>query len=292
MAKIAVEPQSCLECTDGSDIHRPAFRILSQGAEWAVSDVLCNSGPRDRPFEERHSGAAIAVVIAGTFQYHSSAGRELMIPGSLLLGNAGQHFECRHEHGTGDRCVSFSYTPDFFERLAADAGADGSGRRFKNLRLPPLRVLSPLIAQILALVSHPTVLPSEELSIQLAAQTVRHENGLSTCSTGIRTGNVSRVTRIVRMIEQFPDASHSLAELAREAGLSPYHFLRTFQSLAGTTPHQYSLRIRLRRAAVRLRTERSRILDLALDCGFGDVSNFNRAFRAEFGVSPRVYRRC
>jgi AraC-like DNA-binding protein len=36
---------------------------------------------------------------------------------------------------------------------------------------------------------------------------------------------------------------------------------------------------------------RSRVLDIALDCGFGDVSNFNRAFRAEFGVSPRVYRR-
>jgi len=33
-----------------------------------------------------------------------------------------------------------------------------------------------------------------------------------------------------------------------------------------------------------------RVLDVALDCGFGDVSNFNRAFRAEFGVSPRKFR--
>jgi AraC family transcriptional regulator len=33
------------------------------------------------------------------------------------------------------------------------------------------------------------------------------------------------------------------------------------------------------------------VLDIALDCGFGDVSNFNRTFRAEFGVSPREYRR-
>jgi NAD(P)-dependent dehydrogenase (short-subunit alcohol dehydrogenase family) len=37
-------------------------------------------------------------------------------------------------------------------------------------------------------------------------------------------------------------------------------------------------------------TESYRILDIALDCGFSDLSNFNRAFRAEFGVSPRVYR--
>jgi len=38
-------------------------------------------------------------------------------------------------------------------------------------------------------------------------------------------------------------------------------------------------------------TEPRKIIDVALDSGFGDVSNFNRAFRAEFGVSPRVYQR-
>ena len=82
----------------------------------------------------------------------------------------------------------------------------------------------------------------------------------------------------------------TLGSLAREAGLSPYHFLRTFQRLTGVTPHQYVLRARLREAAMRLAVEHARVIDIALDCGFGDVSNFNRAFRAEFGVSPRVYR--
>ncbi|MGE5321634.1 MAG: helix-turn-helix domain-containing protein [Actinomycetota bacterium] len=33
------------------------------------------------------------------------------------------------------------------------------------------------------------------------------------------------------------------------------------------------------------------MVDIALDCGFGDISNFNHAFHAEFGVSPRSYRR-
>ena len=44
-------------------------------------------------------------------------------------------------------------------------------------------------------------------------------------------------------------------------------------------------------AARRLAAEPHKILEIALDCGFGDVSNFNRAFRAEFGASPRAYRR-
>jgi AraC family transcriptional regulator len=69
-----------------------------------------------------------------------------------------------------------------------------------------------------------------------------------------------------------------------------YHFLRTFERLTGVTPHQYLVRARLREAAIRLSAGPDRILDIALDCGFGDVSNFNRAFRAEFGVNPRAYR--
>jgi AraC-like DNA-binding protein len=98
------------------------------------------------------------------------------------------------------------------------------------------------------------------------------------------------VTRAVRTIERRPEATLPLDRLAREAGLSPYHFLRTFERLTGVTPHQYILRARLREAAMRLASESRNVLDIALDCGFGDVSNFNRAFRAEFGLSPRAYR--
>jgi AraC-like DNA-binding protein len=79
--------------------------------------------------------------------------------------------------------------------------------------------------------------------------------------------------------------------MAGAAGLSPYHFLRTFQRLTGVTPHQYIVRARLRDAAIRLSARGRKILDIALDSGFGDVSNFNRAFRTEFGLSPREYRK-
>jgi Helix-turn-helix domain len=41
---------------------------------------------------------------------------------------------------------------------------------------------------------------------------------------------------------------------------------------------------------MRLTQDSAKILDIALDCGFGDVSNFNPLFRTEFGVSPHTYR--
>ncbi len=54
--------------------------------------------------------------------------------------------------------------------------------------------------------------------------------------------------------------------------MSPYHFLRTFRQVAGMTPHQFVLRTRLHRAAVRLRTSDEPISAIAFDAGFGDLS--------------------
>ncbi|HEX4592857.1 MAG TPA: AraC family transcriptional regulator [Bryobacteraceae bacterium] len=295
MAKIAVELERALtrRALCGAAGQATARR-LAQGDGWTVQDVVCTSGPQDRPFEELHSGFSIAIVVAGSFQYRSTTGHELMTPGSLLLGNAGQCFECGHEHGWGDRCVSFYYAPDYFERLAADSGVRGPRPDFRTHRLPPLRALSPLIARACAALSMdgPADGAWEELSVQLAARTVQLVRGLSSPPNVAPPSAVARVTRAVRAVERHPDAGLTLARLARESGLSPYHFLRTFERLTGLTPHQYVLRARLREAAIRLAVteKRARILDIALDSGFGDVSNFNRSFRAEFGVSPRAYR--
>jgi AraC family transcriptional regulator len=292
LAKIAVELEQALarRAVTGAPGHTTARR-LAEGDGWTVADVVCTSGPQDRPFEEQHTNVSIAMVLAGSFQYRRAPGCELMTPGSLLLGSTGQCFECRHEHGYGDRCLAFSYTPDYFERLAFDAQTRSEHSDFRVLRLPPLRALSPLVARASAALAEPDAVPWEELSLEVAARTVQLASGVSHPVSDAPPSTVARVTRAVRMIERNPHAKLTLASLARQAGLSPYHFLRTFQQLTGLTPHQYILRARLREAAMRLVAEPEKVLDIALDCGFGDVSNFNRAFRSEFGVSPRAFRR-
>ena len=291
MVKIAVEVEKALtqRAVNGAP-GGVAERLLAHGEGWTVRDMICTSGPRDRAFEERHSWVGIAIVAAGSFQYRSVAGRELMTPGSLLLASAGACFECGHEHGAGDRCLSFQFAPDYFERIAADAGAQGATPGFRALRLPPLRALSPLVAQGLAGLAGVADVPWEELSVQLASRAVELVNGLTAAKNAAPPDAVSRVTRIVRAIERHPDVRLTLGHLAREAALSPFHFLRIFERVTGVTPHQYILRVRLREAALRLVGETAKIIDIALDCGFADVSSFNRAFRAELGVSPRAYR--
>jgi AraC family transcriptional regulator len=107
-----------------------------------VVDIVCTSGRRDPSFVERQTSVCISVVLSGTFVYRTERGSSLMAAGSLILGNAEQPFECSHEHGEGDRCLSFQFDPGLFERLAHDAGA--SRFRFDRDRVPPLRRLAPL----------------------------------------------------------------------------------------------------------------------------------------------------
>lgn len=289
MAKIAVELQHALARRAPDEPAQTLGHKLAQADNWTVEDVICTCGPRDRPFEEEHSQFSIAFVVAGTFQYRSSAGHDLMTPGSVLLGSPGQCFECGHQHGAGDRCISFRYAPAYFEQLAADAGARGK-LEFRTLRLPPMRALSPLASRAAANLDGAAGGSWEELTIEVAARAVRLAAGSEASPSSAPPGALARVTRCVREIERHPDAPMTLRALAREARLSPYHFLRVFRELTGVTPHQYVLRARLREAASRLAHPGVKIVDIALDCGFGDVSNFNRAFRAEFGVSPRRYR--
>ena len=293
LVKIAAELEQALARRAESGGAGQLFAsLLAEGNGWKVEDIICTSGPQDRPYQEQHAQVSIAIVRTGSFQYRSSPGisEELMTTGSVLCGNAGQYFECAHEHGDGDRCLSFRFESDYFERMAAEAGARWSRGGFGILRLPPLRALSPLIARAWAGLAGDIDVSWDELSIQLAVQVLQLSGSLSRLpAIGSRTA-ISRVAELVRMVDRMPEARLTLANLSKDAGLSRYHFLRTFERLTGVTPHQYVLRTRLREAALRVALTQQRILDIALDSGFGDVSNFNRAFRTEYGVSPRVYR--
>ena len=98
------------------------------------------------------------------------------------------------------------------------------------------------------------------------------------------------LTRSLTHIQANLDGDVSLEALAAVAGCSPPWFARRFAGLMAETPKQYTSRLRLERAALRLVLLDDRILDLALDCGFACHETFSRAFRRRFGVSPQAFR--
>jgi AraC family transcriptional regulator len=259
--------------------------VRAEGSGWLVQDVVCNSGPRDRAFEERHDRVSIAVVLSGTFTYGNEFGSTLLTPGSLLLGNAGSCFTCGHEHGEGDRCLSFHFDAGFFENIVAAAGA--RTMRFNRNSLPADRSLAPLVARALLAVDGSASF--EEFALDVAAAASRE--GRDHRPPPVSKRDERRVAAVARYLEESFDQPCTLADLAGLAALSPYHFLRIFRAATGVTPHQHLLRGRLRAAAVSLVRTDTPVTEIALVSGFEDLSNFIRSFRAEYGVTPLHYRR-
>jgi AraC family transcriptional regulator len=86
------------------------------------------------------------------------------------------------------------------------------------------------------------------------------------------------------------DDAVPLAALAAQSGVSPFHLHRVFSAVAGETPKQYGLRLRLSRAGALLLASRKPVLRIAMSCGFRSAEVFTRAFRRQFGMTPTAYR--
>ena len=100
---------------------------------------------------------------------------------------------------------------------------------------------------------------------------------------------VLAVQRMQDYIEAHLAKDVGLSDLARVSLFSPWYSYRLFRSHLDLTPTEYIRKLRLSRAAVRLRDERCRIIDVAFDLGFGSADTFTRAFFREFGLNPRDY---
>ena len=98
------------------------------------------------------------------------------------------------------------------------------------------------------------------------------------------------LTRALTFVQANLDSDLSLAAVAGVANCTPPYFARRFHKLMAETPKQYTSRLRLERAALRLVLLDDNVLNIALDCGFSNHETFSRAFRRRYGVAPKTFR--
>jgi AraC family transcriptional regulator len=101
--------------------------------------------------------------------------------------------------------------------------------------------------------------------------------------------NINAVQRMQTYIEAHLNEPITLFMLANAAGYSPWHAAKVFKALTGKSPFEYIRAVRLSRAAVRLRDEGGKIVDVAFDFVFDSHEGFTRAFSRQFGLSPQSY---
>jgi AraC family transcriptional regulator len=98
------------------------------------------------------------------------------------------------------------------------------------------------------------------------------------------------VRRAVAEIQRRLDDPPAFRELAAEAFVSAYHFHRIFDAMVGESPRELGRRLRLERAAHRLRDTDSPVAEIAAEAGYAAPEAFAKAFQAEFEVAPSAFR--
>ena len=130
----------------------------------------------------------------------------------------------------------------------------------------------------------------DEVGHLLAQRLVEVVSGKARKPAKVTARDRRRAVEAALWLEANATSQIELEDAARQAGVSPFHFLRLFASVLGVTPHQYLLRSRLRRAARQLADDSKPVTEVAYDVGFNDLSNFVRTFHRAAGVSPLKFR--
>jgi len=264
------------------------YRPLQRGAGLRLMHCQCRAARGERPVDEEHQAFSITLVERGQFTYRTRGGGALLNTGWLMLGNEGEGYACSHEDsdGSGDDCTVLWLSAPLLQETLAALG-HGGDHRFGHACLPP----SPRVASLFHGLdeSGDEGFALEEAALAIVAQVRRSLHEGEAPAAWPRQDERARAA--AHCIETRSAEALTLDEVAQAAGLSPFHLLRVFRQSIGVTPHQYLMRQRLMQALRLLRDTALPVTEVAYEAGWADLSNFNHAFRREFGCSPRGVRR-
>jgi AraC-like DNA-binding protein len=93
------------------------------------------------------------------------------------------------------------------------------------------------------------------------------------------------------LLVEVRDQQLSINDIAKELQISPFHFIRQFEALFGTTPHQFRIQSRLDHAKLLLAKGRHSVTDVCMEVGFASLGSFSDLFARRVGLSPSAYQR-
>jgi AraC family transcriptional regulator len=133
---------------------------------------------------------------------------------------------------------------------------------------------------------------AEALSVVLANELIRLNAGVTIEASPLRGGLAAwQQKEVTEYINAHVAESISLADLARTARLSPFHFSRAFKQSFGMPPHRYHMQRRIEHAQSLLAAPALSVTEIGMRVGFSDSSSFTASFRRMTGHAPSTYRR-
>ncbi len=213
-------------------------------------------------------------------------------PYSICVIPSGQHYWCRIDEES--EFLSLYLDPGLVTSAAAAAQLTRGAEIVERCA-----ARDPLVSNVgLALLTERSTaglsgrLYAESLANILAIHLLRHYAAPRPelrLSNGGLTG--FKLRRVTEFITENYERDLALAEMARTAGVSPFHFAREFKRATGLAPHQYLIKVRLERAKAWLADSELPIVEIGLRAGFNNQSHFTRLFHKHTGMTPKSYRK-
>jgi AraC-like DNA-binding protein len=210
----------------------------------------------------------------GVFRYHVATETTIADPNTAVLFHPDQSYRITHPNDDGDDCVALYFDRD---TLADALGSRGERTRVWTLSATTQRLLH---ASAIRSLTAQDALEREESAISVISVLAPLPVTKRPCADAVRIETVRE--RLAADVS----ANHSLATLARDAGLSPFYLARRFRAHSGSSIHQYLLALRLATAHARLRDGATNVTQLALDLGFSSLAHFSSTFRRAYGSPP------
>ena len=186
--------------------------------------------------------------------------------------------------------------PEYFIEALEEYGR--SGRRARRSHIDALSLADPFafsLAQSLAVAvaQQAPDLYADAAARMFASHILLKSGTLDREDLSRRLGNDltdRRLAKVVEYMHHHFSREITLDELAREASISRFHFVRMFRRRLLTTPYQYLVGLRLQHAKLLLRTTDLDISAVALACGYTHAGRFAAAFFASFSLLPSQFR--
>ncbi|HKX40814.1 MAG TPA: hypothetical protein VJO99_06635, partial [Burkholderiaceae bacterium] len=128
------------------------YRALRRAGGLRLMRCRCQAGRHDRGCDEQHQAYSVTLIERGTLSYRTRAGRAVLSPGWLMLGNAGEGYICSHElsDGSGDDCVVLSLSRETLDDAIDALALPSSAAGFDRASLPPSPRVAALLSALLA----------------------------------------------------------------------------------------------------------------------------------------------
>lgn len=264
--------------------------VLLETSTLTIRDVTCSGTCRHKSATECASATHLVFPYRGVFVRHVGGVPTVAEANQLVFFNDAQEYAVSHPVGGGDACLSIAIDQELLRELSpGDQLADGAATVFRAAR----RAIDPRAQALVALLRHGLTqgaietLEAETLVLTLIRRSLGERTSHAPASS---YGRQKLVDRTKLLLATDPARRWTLAEIAREIGVSPVYLTQVFAQVEGIPLYRYQLRLRLARA-LDLLADGDDLTSLGLQLGFSSHSHFSAAFRQLYGRTPAEFRR-